>query len=640
NTISVTVLISSTGFPPGNVSISSNATNPDTNGIYSLNWVAVGADNYTLYESSSPIMAINGSQTAILIGTNATSTIMTKLSNGTWWYAVVAENGSGSTLSNTISVTVTISPPSPPKNVIITTNATNPDINGIYSLNWSAEGAINYTLYHYPFPITTINGSVTILAANLVNTSYIVYNSVNSTWWYAVVAENANGTTLSNTINVTVAISPPSPPKNVIISSDAMDPDIDGVFTLYWSADGADNYTLYEYSSPITSINGSLSILLQGTAETNLTITKLVNDTWWYAVVAENGLGSTLSNTINVTVEIPPPGPPENVIITTNATNPDTNGIFSLNWSADGADNYTLYEYSSPITSINGSLSILLQGTAETNLTITKLVNGTWWYAVVAENGSGSTLSNTLNVTVQLSQNGNPPYNVFLSTDAMDPDTDGIFLLNWSANDADNYTLYEYSSPITMENASLIVVGSGLTTLTRSILKKVAGTWWYAVVAVNRMGRNISNTIKVTVEFAPETFILTVVNNTVPDSDGVFGLVWTSSKFSDNYTVYMYSSQITEINGSLTVLTSETKDLSMEIKDLITTSGTYYFIVEAKNRVGETLSNCVSVRVVLSTEEPEPQPGVPGYDVSLLICSIALMAVIILMKKRKIMHVR
>ncbi|MHA1846814.1 MAG: hypothetical protein ACTSXU_04150, partial [Promethearchaeota archaeon] len=289
---------------------------------------------------------------------------------------------------------------------------------------------------------------------------------------------------------------------------------------------------------------------------------------------------------------------------------------------------------------INGSLSILLQGTAETNLTITKLVNGTWWYAVVAENGSGSTLSNTLNVTVQLSQNGNPPYNVFLSTDAMDPDTDGIFLLNWSANDADNYTLYEYSSPITMENASLIVVGSGLTTLTRSILKKVAGTWWYAVVAVNRMGRNISNTIKVTVEFAPETFILTVVNNTVPDSDGVFGLVWTSSKFSDNYTVYMYSSQITEINGSLTVLTSETKDLSMEIKDLITTSGTYYFIVEAKNRVGETLSNCVSVRVVLSTEEPEPQPGVPGYDVSLLICSIALMAVIILMKKRKIMHVR
>ncbi|MHA1793405.1 MAG: S8 family serine peptidase, partial [Promethearchaeota archaeon] len=43
---------------PYNVIISSNATNPDTNGIYSLNWGAVGADNYTLYESSSPIMAI------------------------------------------------------------------------------------------------------------------------------------------------------------------------------------------------------------------------------------------------------------------------------------------------------------------------------------------------------------------------------------------------------------------------------------------------------------------------------------------------------------------------------------------------------------------------------------------------------
>ncbi|MFX1496914.1 MAG: ABC transporter substrate-binding protein [Promethearchaeota archaeon] len=94
----------------------------------------------------------------------------------------------------------------------------------------------------------------------------------------------------------------------------------------------------------------------------------------------------------------------------------------------------------------------------------------------------------------------------------------------------------------------------------------------------------------------PSTFLLSS-DAGVPDNDGNFNINWTASMGATNYSVYEYSSYITEINGSLTSLADEITDLGLYLSGY--PDGTYYFIVVAHNEYGDTLSNCISVTVAL-----------------------------------------
>ena len=70
---------------------------------------------------------------------------------------------------------------------------------------------------------------------------------------------------------------------------------------------------------------------------------------------------------------------------------------------------------------------------------------------------------------------------------------------------------------------------------------------------------------------------------------------------ADNYSVYRYSSWITDINGSLDYIDTTTNE---DWNFTGHSDGTWYFIVEAINEYSGTASNCVVV-VVESTQPPE-----------------------------------
>ncbi len=100
--------------------------------------------------------------------------------------------------------------------------------------------------------------------------------------------------------------------------------------------------------------------------------------------------------------------------------------------------------------------------------------------------------------------------------------------------------------------------------------------------------------------FAPKLFILST-NAGSPDTDGTFDLIWEESVFALNYTVYQYTSYITEINSSLTVLADGITDLKFVLSGY--PDGTYYFIVIAHNDQGSTKSNCIKVVVQQQQDE-------------------------------------
>jgi len=133
----------------------------------------------------------------------------------------------------------------------------------------------------------------------------------------------------------------------------------------------------------------------------------------------------------------------------------------------------------------------------------------------------------------------------------------------------------------------------------------------------------------------PGSFILGSTADS-PDSDGNFDLIWTSAAGANNYSIYRYSSYITEINGSLTLLGDEITDLSLALSGY--TNGTYYFIVVAHNDYGDTLSNCIEVIVLIPPPiPPGTPPEIPGYA-PLFIIGLTIVTSFILAKKVKKTH--
>ncbi|MFX1589379.1 MAG: ABC transporter substrate-binding protein, partial [Promethearchaeota archaeon] len=265
------------------------------------------------------------------------------------------------------------------------------------------------------------------------------------------------------------------------------------------------------------------------------------------------------------------PIPPGNFNLTTGAGTPDTDGNFNLNWTISAnAQNYSVYQYSQFITKINGSLTPLILETVALSLPLSGYSDGTYYFIVVAHNEFGNTLSDCIDVVVQIPQ---PPGPFTLYSDAGTPDTDGNFNLNWTISvNAQNYSVYQYSQFITKINGSLTPLLLETENLTFPISGLTSGDYYFIVVAHNEYGNTLSNCLKVSIQIPPGPFTLYSDTGT-SDDDGNFNLNWTISVNGQNYSVYQYSQFITKINGSLTPLILETEDLTFPISGL--TSGDY-----------------------------------------------------------------
>lgn len=88
--------------------------------------------------------------------------------------------------------------------------------------------------------------------------------------------------------------------------------------------------------------------------------------------------------------------------LTSNATSPDRDGNFYLNWSkSKSVDNYSVYTHNSYITQINKSVTLLQAGLNSLNYKISGLMEGIYYYKIVAFNNYGNVSSNCISIEVQ-----------------------------------------------------------------------------------------------------------------------------------------------------------------------------------------------------------------------------------------------
>jgi hypothetical protein len=142
-----------------------------------------------------------------------------------------------------------------------------------------------------------------------------------------------------------------TPLTNPVLDTITPNPDTDGNVLVNWNDDpGAENWTLYRHSSEITALNLDTAVeVVSGLTESQHNDTGLANGTYWYATVAMDSLGySYLSNSEDVTVEIPAPvtttttttTTPTTTTTTTTTTDTTTSGTTTP--PPDGGDT-TLY---------------------------------------------------------------------------------------------------------------------------------------------------------------------------------------------------------------------------------------------------------------------------------------------------------
>ena len=123
-----------------------------------------------------------------------------------------------------------------------------------------------------------------------------------------------------------------------------------------------------------------------------------------------------------------------------------------------------------------------------------------------------------------------------------------------------------------------------------------------------------------------------------PDPDGNVLVNWNDGLGVESYTVYQYSSEITEQNvDSATEIASGLTD--SQYSDTELSDGTYWYAIAAIDSFGYThLSNSVNVTVELSETTPTPTP--PAIDPLILIISgagvagVVIVAAVVFMRRR------
>ncbi|MGA1598951.1 MAG: LamG-like jellyroll fold domain-containing protein [bacterium] len=428
-----------------------------------MSWDNVsGADNYTLYWSTSS--PVDNTSTAItgLSGDNYTHTGLT--GGATYYYKVAAVNTGGtSTLSSEVSATPTAAIPSAPTNLVATGGTQQ------VTVTWdNVSGADNYTLY-WDLSSPVDNTSTPITAAANPYTHSGLFDG--TTYYYRVSACNSTGCSLlSNEDNATTRTDAGSAPGqgNLTASGGAQQVVLD------WDdISGSDNYTLFRTTSPGVLDNNS--VLISGIPTSDWVDTPLDNGTtYYYRVAGVNEVGTGgLSNEANATTYALPG--------TTTLTARAAYQAIVLTWdNASDATSYKIYyDTSSGVSTASSSFTSL---TGNTYLHGGLADGATYYYKIVGVNALGEgPLSNEANATTPTS----PPAKVVNLTAI-----GGELQVRLSWDDvspaADSYTIY-WSDNGTVDASSNYIDGLGSA---QSPLFYIHGgrednmTYYYRVAAV------------------------------------------------------------------------------------------------------------------------------------------------------------
>ncbi|MCG3205368.1 MAG: hypothetical protein KCHDKBKB_02088 [Elusimicrobia bacterium] len=406
----------------------------------------------------------------------------------------------------------------------------NPDTDGTYTLTWGVVPAARmYEIFEFTEdPPSWKPGSWKQI--NAWENKYTFKKSQNGTWYYSIRASapNAQGQwefsnlstpLLRQTVQGNEADFPPAIP----VLQPTVNPDTDGVYTLDWGAvSRAKSYEIFEFTEdPPSWSPGSWKQI--NAWENKYTFRKSQNGTWYYSIRAftQNTQGQWINGDLSApnvrqTVQGNPSDLSPATPVFQATVNPDTDGIYTLNWGAvPRANLYEIFEFTEdPPSWAPGSWKQI--NAWENKYTFRKSQNGTWYYSIRAfsRNTQGQYIYSDLSTpNLRQTVQGNPadlPPSIPVFQPTVNPDTDGTYTLSWGAVPrATQYEIFEFTQdPPSWAPGSWKQINAGDTKYT--FIKPQNGDWYYSIRAFsqNTQGQTVFGDlsmplIKQTVALAP-----------------------------------------------------------------------------------------------------------------------------------------
>ena len=269
-------------------------------------------------------------------------------------------------------------------------------------------------------------------------------------------------------------------------------------------------------------------------------------------------------------------------VLQTVSPNPSYSGNITLFWgSPTGALSYNVYQNTSVITTLNGSLT-KFSGIGATTWSDSLANNGQYYYVVTAVNTVGeSSISNCLSANVQfLSISFASTMNII----SPNPNYSGSIVLSWNTPLGSSwYYLYRSTTPITTVNGISFI--ANLTTNSYNDMIETEGTYYYAVIAGNLAGNSsLSNCVNITISVP----ITPIMNSILPNPSNTISvdLLWTNLGVGVNYYLYVSFSPLTTVNG----LPFYENLTTNSFIDTVYSANTYYYAVMASREFGKQFS--------------------------------------------------
>ncbi len=366
--------------------------------------------------------------------------------------------------------------------------------------------------------------------------------------WLTVIGVVATGFTAIGAL----AATPPGPPSALKATVD-----LGGVHLSWQPGAGAQTYLVYRNGTQVSP-----------SSQTATTFTDLPpNGTYTYSVQSWNSTGGLSTPvTINVTVNIPPPGTP------TGLVGPVDPGGVHLSWQpAANAFTYAVYR--------NGT-QISPSSQTTTAFTDTSIQNGqTYTYTVRTWNASGLSAPATLNVAVNIPPGVPTGLQAFV-------DSVGVHL-SWSpAANAATYAVYRNGTQISPSNQATTAFADSASG---------NGSFTYSVRTWNVTGLSAAASIPVTVNIPPPA-IPTGLSATV-DQAGIH-LTWQPAANAATYALYRNGTQISPAGQTGTIF-----------NDANVVHGTTYAYTVRSWNAGAFSAPSAALNVA---DNPGPPP--PGQD--------------------------
>lgn len=494
----------------------------------------------------------------------------------------------------------------------------------LFTLSWSDDPFVqNYYVYLSESPISEINEN-TILVYSGRDNHCSVHIDFQGIYYFVVVAENPSGTTWSELVSIYFNFFLPDCPdfnENEIETTSSK-------YQVNWSpVIGAVNYSLYQSTEPILEINDNceLVVITNGTSHTG---ELLINNDYYFAVVAINGTGSSRpSENCIVHIRIPPPETP----YLQGNIRYNKLGLVSLNWTESKyADYYEIYRSSVPI---NGDISIAEKIGETTELhyedaySLTDISFVVYFYVTAVNLSASSAPSNELEIDIDFPDPIPPTLSILYPLSIF-----GEITFSWEMDaTADYYLIYRATSVISSINSDCELISNTTANQFTDHLK-ADGIYYYAIIAVNASGISpISNSIQIIADFpGPRTPSLFEPMYNVNTSTIV--LECSEIEEATEYLFYRLNRPITEINDSVTFLGSSEVPYWADYNNK---TGVWYYVVVASNVNGTSSpSNFVSVKVEGASQNPFDSFNIPGYNGITWIIFPTVMGIFFSRKKR------